>query len=325
MNSRVVAIAGISVAIISIGGWWYWPSGDPPGGGDVRPGSSGHDAWLAVDAALSERLKKLEQTPGDGVGWALLARSYAEAGRHPEAVPIYERAMKLIPDDPQLLADFADSLGMLQGRRLEGRPQQLIQRALTIDPSRVKALMLAGTMAFDRKEFAQAVKYWERAGANLPAEGAGALRQELLANIAEANGLAGGISTEVKASTVPTPNTVGGEAVAITGTVTIASELAGKGSPADTLFVFARRVSGPPMPVAIVRAAKRDVPFTFRLDDSNSPMPARKLSEAGDVMIVARLSKSGEAMPGSGDLEGISRAVRVGAEKVTVVINRELP
>ncbi len=325
MNSRTAVIAATSIVIIAIGGWWYWKSGDLPGAGDVRPGSTGYDARPAVDAALSERLKKLEQAPGDGVGWALLARSYAEAGRHTEAVPIYERAMKLIPDDPQLLADFADTLGMLQGRKLEGRPQQLIQRALKIDPNRVKALMLAGTMAFDRKEFGQAVKYWERAGANLPVEGAEALRRELLANIAEANGLAGGPSTEVKAPTVPPQNKGGGRAAAITGTVTMAPELSGKGNPADILFIFARSVSGPPMPVAIVRAAKRDLPFTFRLDDSNSPMPVRKLSEVGDVAIVARLSKSGEAMPKSGDLEGMSRVVRIGAEKVTVVINRELP
>lgn len=325
MNSRIIVIAVTSIVIIVIGGWWYWKSGDLPGAGDVRPGSTGYDARPAVDAALSERLKKLEQAPGDGVGWALLARSYAEAGRHAEAVPIYERAMKLIPDDPQLLADFADTLGMLQGRQLEGRPQQLIQRALKIDPNRVKALMLAGTIAFDRKEFGQAVTYWERAGANLPAEGAGTLRQELLANIAEANGLAGGTSTEGQASTISPSNKTGGQAAAITGTVTMAPELSGKGSPADILFIFARSVSGPPMPVAVVRTAKRDLPFTFRLDDSNSPMPARKLSEAGDVVIVARLSKSGEAMPKSGDLEGMSPAVRMGAEKVTVVINRELP
>ncbi|HXH86065.1 MAG TPA: hypothetical protein VNI35_04525, partial [Nitrospira sp.] len=112
---------------------------------------------------------------------------------------------------------------------------------------------------------------------------------------------------------------------AITGTITIAPVLAQKGSPNDILFVFARAVEGPPMPVAIVRATKQDLPFTFRLDDSNSPMPARKLSEAGDVVIVARLSKSGEAMPKSGDLQGMSQPVRPGTKLITVVIDRELP
>jgi cytochrome c-type biogenesis protein CcmH len=105
----------------------------------------------------------------------------------------------------------------------------------------------------------------------------------------------------------------------------MAPGLAGKGSPADTLFVFARETSGPPMPVSIVRATKKDLPFTFQLDDSTSPMPSRKLSSAGPVVIVARLSKSGQAMPQSGDLEGTSQPVQSGVDGITIVIDRERP
>jgi cytochrome c-type biogenesis protein CcmH len=107
--------------------------------------------------------------------------------------------------------------------------------------------------------------------------------------------------------------------------VTVAPSLAGKGSATDTLFVFAREMSGPPMPVAIVRATKKDLPFTFRLDDSNSMMPSRKLSDVGTVVIVARLSKSGQAMPQSGDLEGISQPVKPGVDGITIIIDRERP
>ncbi len=115
------------------------------------------------------------------------------------------------------------------------------------------------------------------------------------------------------------------QALAISGTVTIAPNLASKGSATDTLFVFAREMNGPPMPVAIIRATKKDLPFTFRLDDSNSMMPSRKLSDVGMVVIVARLSKSGQAMPQSGDLEGMSQPVKPGAGGITVVIDRERP
>ena len=79
------------------------------------------------------------------------------------------------------------------------------------------------------------------------------------------------------------------------------------------------------MPLSIVRATKKDLPFTFRLDDSTSPMPSRKLSDVGTVVIVARISKSGEAMPKSGDLQGISEPMKPGTNKVTVVIDREIP
>jgi len=112
---------------------------------------------------------------------------------------------------------------------------------------------------------------------------------------------------------------------AISGKVTVAPSLAGKGSTIDTLFVFAREANGPPMPVAIVRGTRKDLPFTFRLDDSNSMMPSRKLSDVGTVVIVARLSKSGQAMPQSGDLEGMSQPVKPGTEGVTIVIDRERP
>jgi cytochrome c-type biogenesis protein CcmH len=130
------------------------------------------------------------------------------------------------------------------------------------------------------------------------------------------------------AATVPAyaePAASAGQSLAISGTVTVAPSLAGKGSATDTLFVFAREMSGPPMPVAIVRATKKDLPFTFQLDDSTSPMPSRKLSGAGTVVIVARLSKSGQAMPQSGDLEGTSQPVKSGEDGITVVIDRERP
>ena len=116
-----------------------------------------------------------------------------------------------------------------------------------------------------------------------------------------------------------------GQSLAISGKVSIAPSLAGKGSATDTLFVFARETSGPPMPVAIMRATKKDLPFTFRLDDSNSMMPSRTLSSVAMVVIVARLSKSGQAMPQSGDLEGMSQPVKPGTDGVTIVIDRERP
>jgi cytochrome c-type biogenesis protein CcmH len=116
-----------------------------------------------------------------------------------------------------------------------------------------------------------------------------------------------------------------GQSLAISGKVSIAPNLAGKGSATDTLFVFARETSGPPMPVAIMRATKKDLPFTFRLDDSNSMMPSRTLSSVAMVVIVARLSKSGQAMPQSGDLEGMSQPVKPGTDGVTIVIDRERP
>jgi cytochrome c-type biogenesis protein CcmH len=135
------------------------------------------------------------------------------------------------------------------------------------------------------------------------------------------------VTVPVYAEPAATAKPIGqaGQSLAISGTVTIAPSLAGKGSATDTLFVFARETNGPPMPVAIMRATKKDLPFTFRLDDSTSMMPSRKLSDVAMVVIVARLSKSGQAMPQSGDLEGMSQPVKPGADGITIVIDRERP
>ena len=334
LNNKAVAVAlGLIIPAVSV--LLYAKLGSPlaithPGASATAASGSGDGDHLSVSGldALTERLKaKLEQNPTDGVGWALLARAYVELGRHQEAVPIYEKAMQLIPDDAQMLADYADALGVLNGRKLEGRPEALIQQALKADPRNVKALMLAGTVAYNHKEFGRAASYWEEARTNLPPETDPEAIQEIVAGIAEARELAGGRQA-AQVSTPPAPKkpaNPAGPSVAISGQVTIAPGLAGKGSPTDTLFVFAREMNGPPMPVSIIRATKKDLPFTFRLDDSTSPMPSRKLSDVGTVVIVARLSKSGEAMPKSGDLQGISEPMKPGANTVTVVIDREIP
>jgi cytochrome c-type biogenesis protein CcmH len=336
VSGRPVAFA-LAIIVPTVSGLLYWELGNPLAmtqsvavSSSAQEGSD--EAHLSGDAldTLVERLKeKMEQNPNDGVGWVLLARSYVGMGRHDEAVSIYEKAVKLIPDDPQLLADYADTLGVVHGRKLEGKPEALIQQALKIDPRNVKALMLAGTVAFNRKNYARAAKDWELARANLPADVDPELTQQLMAAIAEArNQLGGGremASASMEASAPAQPAGQSGQSRAIKGTVTMAASLTGRGSSTDTLFVFAREMNGPPMPVAIVRATKKDLPFTFQLDDSTSPMPSRKLSMAGTVVIVARLSKSGLAMPQSGDLEGTSEPVKSGVDGLTVVIDRERP
>ena len=337
INSGPVALA-LAIIVPTVSGLLYWEFGNPlamtqPDAASLSAQGSSEDAHPSSDAALDaliERLKqKMEQNPNDGMGWALLARSYMGMGRHAEAALAYEKAVKLIPDDAQLLADYADALGVLHGRKLEGRPEVLIQQALKIDPRNVKALMLAGTVAFNRKNYARAAKDWEQARANLPADVDPEMTQQLMAAIAEAKSQLGVGQETVSAYTEPAapaePTGQTGQPRAIRGTVTVAPGLAGKGSATDTLFVFAREMNGPPMPVAIVRATKQDLPFTFQLDDSTSPMPSRKLSGAGTVVIVARLSKSGQAMPQSGDLEGTSQPVKSGVDGITVVIDRERP
>lgn len=339
VNLRVVALS-LAMIIPASSGVLYWTLGNPAAmthptvSSAASQGGPGDDPQMAdsLNTLIEQLRKKLEQNPNDAVGWGLLARSYMAMERYADAVPFFEKATKLDPSNASLLADYADALGVHQGRKLDGRPETLIQKALKLDPHNVKALMLSGTIAYNRKDFARAAKEWEDAHAYLPPDDQESSEQ-LKASIAEAKRhLGGGPSRNMLVANPPMeqakpakPAAQSGQSRAITGKVMLGSNLANKASLPDTLFVFAKDVAGPPMPVSIVRASKKDLPFTFRLDDSTSPMPSRKLSDIETVVIVARLSKSGKAMPESGDLEGMSQPIKPGTENITVVIDRERP
>ncbi|MCP9468367.1 MAG: c-type cytochrome biogenesis protein CcmI [Nitrospira sp.] len=342
MNVKYVALA-LVVLIPMASGVLYWSLGNPvamthPAAGafSASQGDVEDDRLMAEGLnTLIERLKqKLEQNPDDVTGWTLLARSYMAMDRYAEAVPIFERAVTLSPNDAGLLADYADALGVHQGRKLEGKPEALIQKALQLDPNNVKALMLSGTVAFNRKDFVSAVKDWELARANLPPNSDPESTEQLMAGINEAKRRMGGAPLMAMANAALAQSSVPADhppikkrdgSHAITGKVILGPGMEAKSSGADTLFVFAKDPNGPPMPVSIVRATKKDLPFTFRLDDSTSPMPSRKLSDLETVVIVARLSRSGTAMPGSGDLEGMSQPIKPGTEGITIVIDRQRP
>ena len=143
-----------------------------------------------LDATIGQLAARLEKNPQDGKGWVMLARSQAVLGRFTEASSAYARSVALFPDDAQLLADYADTLAMARGGRLAGEPEKLVERALRADPGNGKALALAGTIAFENKDFATAVNHWQRLQGLIPPDSE--LAKSIQAAIAEAKSLAGG-------------------------------------------------------------------------------------------------------------------------------------
>jgi len=133
--------------------------------------------------------KKLEKNPKNGEGWALLARSYVELKRHAEAVPAFEKAIALIPDDPQLLTDYVDARAMTQNHQLDDKSESLINQALKLDPNLPKALMLAGSLAFDKADYQKSIDYWEHLHAVIKGTDAPELENQVMANISEARHL----------------------------------------------------------------------------------------------------------------------------------------
>ena len=304
----------------------YFQLGSPDAISSRASGNGEHGVTAKdVEAMVGRLAARLDRNPDDGNGWALLGRSYVALQRYPEAAEAYARAAALLKDDADLLADYADALAMSQGRRIEGEPLKLVERALKINPMQWKALAMAGSAAFDRKDYKQAVAYWERLQQG--AEPNSEFAHSLEASLNEAREL-GGIKAPPKAAAAgkaggKPPAPVAGASVE--GTVALGPQMQGKAAATDTVFIFARAAEGPRMPLAIMRLQVKDLPAKFRLDDTQAMSPALKLSNFPEVVVGARVSKSGSATPQSGDLQGTSQKIKVGASNVAIVIDSPVP
>jgi cytochrome c-type biogenesis protein CcmH len=275
-------------------------------------------------ADLVERLaQKVRERPDDAKGWALYARSAAALGRYDESAKAYEHLMKLVPGDAQIMADYADVLGMAQGRSLAGRPFEIVKNALMIDPQNNKALALAGTAAMDQGNLVESIGYWERLVALLP-PGSDDDKEvrELIAELRSRAGMPAASAPTVAKAPAATAAPPG---KSVSGVVTVAPEVASKIASTDTLFVFARAESGPRAPLAVLRGSAKELPLRFALDDTMAMSPQWSLSRASDVRIEARISKSGNAAPQPGDVVGTSAVVKPGAKGVRIVIDKVLP
>jgi len=266
--------------------------------------------------AMTERLaERLKTTPDDVEGWTMLGRSYSVLERFPQALLAFRQVLALRPQDAQAHADVADALAMSNGRKLDGEPERLIARALVLDPDNAKALGLAGTIAFERGDAATAVRHWERAlKATQPGSEMASRLQEA---VDEARKSAGLPALPIVATAVA--------GASVQARITLAPALVARVAPGDTVFIFARAPEGGKAPLAIQRRQVKDLPIDVTLDDSMAMSPAMRLSTVTQVVIGARISKSGNAMPQPGDLQGLSPVVAVGSRGLQLQISDVLP
>ena len=300
--------------------------------------------FLQMVDALAEKMKS---NPDDAQGWVMLARAYQITGRMPESIAAFEKASALRPDDANLLAGHADALAMVQGS-LSGKPFELIVKALKIDPKNQTALALAATAAMENGQFDESIALWRRLAAVVEpgSRDRQAVEQaiEQVQQVALAKGVRlAGESTGAAATGSGTPATPAAQApgtvpakgaapagtvatatasatASISGEVTLAPELMRQARPDETVFIFARAVDDPPLPLAVIRTTVKELPLRFTLDDSMSMAPTARLSMHKQVVVSARVSRSGQAMPQPGDLVGTVQPVAVGATGVQVRI-----
>ncbi len=297
-----------------------------------------------MEQLAAKLVQKLEQNPANPEGWAMLARSYKSLGRWDDAERAFGRIGPDFDTNPELLAELAEML-VQKNNGFTPRSRELVQRALRLEPGNMLALFLGGGEAFEGGRYAEAVALWQRLLPNLEPGGEDARMVE--ASIAQASERSGGGRPPIARGDVP-PGTVAPQdevhrgvgkasadkgaqqksatakagAESVSGRVELSAAVKDKAKPDDVVFIFARAVDGPRMPLAARRARAADLPLDFMLDDSQAVMPGTNLSSAQQVRIEVRISKSGSANPGKGDLTGKSAVVKPGAKGVRVVIDQ---
>lgn len=257
----------------------------------------------------------------------MLARSNIFLERFDDAVNAYRKAHELLGDEPQLLSDFAEALILANNGHTE-ESVGLIQLALQNNPDTPKALWIAGNYTNQQGQTEQALKYFERLLTLLPP---GSNESKTLQNtIAQINQNSVHDLTdntvELSDSNEITSTGAADSTASIDVLVSLDPALLKNVSPEDTVFIYARAAQGPRIPLAIVRKQANELPVKVTLDDSTAMSAATKLSKFSQVIIGARISKSGDAIPQSGDMQGLSAAIKIDEiVGVKITINQVLP
>ena len=279
-------------------------------------------------AKLAQTLaEKLQDKPDNLQGWVMLGRTYRTLENFDAALKAYDTALKLSADD-DLKLERIEVIAMQRQGQFDGEPWRVIREILQKDPQHFAALLTAGSASYSEGKYADALKFWEQA------------RQPLEANHPDLAGLENAIATVrdklgmppkavASAPSAPASSGSNGNALSaglsVSGQITLSAAIKAKASPNDAVFVYATPANGERMPLAIFKTTVSQLPLNFTLDDSTAMTPERKLSTAGEVLVKVRVSKSGNAIPQSGDLTGSVGPVKVGSKGLKLEIKDQIP
>ena len=305
MGSSKITAIGLCLFIAVLSAGFYFALGDATR--IAQTNTQQPMTQEGVEKMVAQFAAKMEQDPGNLQGWVMLARSYRILGRNQEAAKAYERAGSFIESDPQLLADYADVLASNANGSFSGKPLQLINQALKLDPNNLMALWLSGTASYAAGNYKAAVQIWEKLAQQVPPGTEDA--RSIEASIADARAK-GGLSSKASVSTK-----------GVSGKIEISTDLKSKVKSGDIVMVIARK-PGERMPVAVLRTGISDFPMNFSLTDALAMNPSAPLSQLNEASIEVRISKTGMAKPEVGDLISTPQIVKVGANNIRLVIDQ---
>jgi cytochrome c-type biogenesis protein CcmH len=279
-----------------------------------------------IDQALAELRQHLAVQPDDVQGWVLLAQTEAAMGRLDDAHDAYDKALGADPSNTAAMVGWAETDSAQRPDHLiEGRSRRLLEQALRSDPQNQRGLWLLGIAQFQHAQYTQAAATWRQLQPLLEpgSKVAQAVAQQIAAADARAGGPPVGISaaTPADASSGTAPATTGGPALNVI--IDLAPSLRSKLAAGDSLYVYARAESGPPMPLAVTRIDPHALPATVTLTDAMAMTPQLNLSSASKVFVGARISHSGQPIAQPGDLEGDAGVVAVDRRTpITITIDK---
>lgn len=252
---------------------------------------AGNANLVSVEELVEKLAARLKQQPDDAEGWFMLGRSYMSLNRYKEAAIALEKTNQLVPNTPTIMLRYADALSMSRGGQISGKPFKLIKKAIAIKPDDPTGLWLLGKGYDEQGEYQKAISYWNLLLALLKDDKSINEVQNLIRHAKIKSGV--NVAQELKSVSIVAkikPIT------SLKIKVSIDKKLLKDVSENDVVFIFAKAINGPPMPLAVVRKQVKDLPLEVVLDDSMAMIPNMMLSSFNKVKITARISKSGKPL-----------------------------
>jgi cytochrome c-type biogenesis protein CcmH len=251
---------------------------------------------LSMDDMLDQLKARLREDPDNAQGWYLLGKSYMSQRRFGEAVTAYQRTYDLVGEEPGVLFALADALAMQNNGVMQGEPEQLVARGLEISPRDPTGLWLMGLAAEQRQDYQTAYDAWTTLLPLIPNDPESVAEvRKLIHMVEQRDPSLAQRDPGLVVATVP-------EIRVLTVSVNLADVLRQKAAPEDSVFVYAKALNGPPMPLAVKRLSVRDLPAQVTLSDSDAMIPSMKLSSFDQIVVGARVSKTGNPVAQAGDL-----------------------
>lgn len=322
-----LAVVALFVPLLTLGLYAYLGSPELvlPRNPALAQGHAGDGELPPVEEMVAKLVDRLKQNPEDAQGWYLLGRTNMALKDYATAADAFEKVHGLVGDEPSVLLAWADAMAMRDQGNMQGKAAELIRRAVQLAPDDSTALWLAGMVEEQAGNYAQAILYWERLTPQIADDPQASARIAALIARAKSQGESGQqLTTGVAEATAADKVAEVGKRVNVR--VSLSPELSGKAGPEETVFIYARAIQGPRMPLAAQRRQVRELPLSLILDDAGAMLPQMKISNFDQVVVGARISRSGGAIAQSGDLFGEVSEVSVGADTVVdVLIDKVVP